>query len=435
MKFRFVGNKQSNEAFIPLFCLLLVTILFASCIIFDSDEFKQEHSLYQAKKLWSREIFGENSSLAPLVDGRYCYFPAKNIPGGGSNMTKIDLENGKVQWESSRIISTSVQSLHKIGAYIYQMTEFGYIFVFSDSDGKLAASVRLAEKIEDARYYAGGKYTAVSGYYLFWGNNLTYTDFPKGLLRFDTRIIDFSKVPDEIQIITPELAWSKQPRILSNILSEDGKIYFFGESSYNDKSEYIGILTAMDAETNTVIWERNMTMFEYRKPSLVLDGKNFLVIDRNPIFVKIGEDIFDVDYNNSCHDKNTGDIIFLNYNGSFSPDAYSSDFSEVVLYNNCIYYKANITYNDGDSEIVSLDAETGKLSSRTFYNGLISVPRLYKGKKYVLTSNGLWIDKSKIDRSIKGDQWSYTFIYKNSFIFNSQETYSNSIFLNAVKCD
>jgi outer membrane protein assembly factor BamB len=282
------------------------------------------------------------------------------------------------------------------------------IFVFNDSDGTLAATIGLG--VDDAIQSEGT--AAVSGHYLFWGNK------QGGLSRLDCGTVDFTADADEIQAITPDLVWNRdwRPKITTNILSEDGKIYFLAgvDSNY----EYASILVALDAETNEVIWERNMPLFAGRNPfSLVLNGGNLHVIDER----------------NFCCDKNTGDMIYIR-----AVTREIRRVSEIESYNNFFYYAVSYYQNVYSSEINALNADTGEIDRWRVFIGDSSTPRFYGERMYVLHETGLRVYNTSVDdstnfigvdKSFTGRSRSYTAVYKNMFIFTSNG------FLTAIKCE
>jgi outer membrane protein assembly factor BamB len=405
--------------------ILLPAFIFASCIVIDTDKPDPDppppvpppEKEYHAQVLWQTEIFGRLSGLyTVLVEGQYGYFSVSDVPGGGSKIHKINLENGKVVWESPRIRQQYFDfKPNKIGGYIYFLGRSGLVFVFNDTAGDLAATVRPGKNETEASDYAGDERTAVSwGHYLFWGNK------QGGLSRFDCDAIDFSKEPDEIQAITPDLVWDRdwRPKITTKILSEDGKIYFITRAGLVDNPEYVSILTVLDAETGEVIWERDMPLFEggYYS-SLVLNGEKLHVIENN----------------NFCCDKNTGDTIYINYNVTASP------YSDVKLHNNVFYY-ATAPYNR--DEIVGVNADTGK---REFLISDIwgtSPPQAY-GDKLYLFHGGLRVYSISgnasgndgfigVDKSFEGENRpEYTFAYNDTLVLF--RNYPG--LLTAIKCE
>jgi outer membrane protein assembly factor BamB len=392
--------------------ILLPVFILVSCDIepepTDPNLLAPNEKAYKAEILWNTEIF-DGSTARPLIEGQYCYFHVSGVTGGdGSRMLKINLENGKVAWESPRFQSSFyICYPHKIGGHIYLPDNSGLIYVFNDSNGDLTATFSLGT---DNAVQRDGP-VAVSGKYLFWGKK------QGGLLRLDCGTTDFTADPDEVRLITPELIWNKpwQPKIFTNMLSEDGKIYFFTRVS----SEYASILTALDAETGEVIWEKNMPLFEGSySSSLVLNGEKLHVIEKN----------------NFCCDKSTGDRLYINYDETDPPR--DSVFSGIKLHNNTFYYAA-YSRSEHRSSIVMVNADTGRKQSLYPDIWETSSPQVYGKKLYVLHETGLRVypigdNDTKfiaVDRSFKGNEDSYTEIYKDKLVFVSNG------FLTAIKCE
>jgi len=423
------------------FCLF--SFLFGSCDLFDDHGEKPPppEKKYKAKILWTREFFSDDDFPVPLIEGQYCYFTATGSRSA-SRINKIDLETGKVIWESERILFTryDIADPQKIGAYVYLATNSGFVLVFDDSNGRLAATVMLGEDETAAAQAAAITWvyrerasciTALNPY-LFWGNDPGSSASPKGLMRLDSREIDFNKEPDEVQSIIPELVWSKEsrPSVSVNLFSDDGIIFFLTDSDIYNNPRFVSILTAMDAHTGAIIWERDMTQFRGILPSLVLNGNKIHVIDKS----------------NSCYDKNTGDLLYHNKNETVATSR------EIALYNNFLYYLANVVNypypsEEVELEIVSLNAETGKKEwqAYTMYDSVISSPFVNAGKLYILNDKGLRVYNTQInDRSnfigvdsfFKKYYCQCGFIYKDKlFLFVNESGTSEPMYLIAIQCE
>ena len=291
---------------------------------------------YHAEILWEREINTISSAVSPLIEGQYCYYPAReNYPGGGQNIVKISMEeNGRVEWESRGIGYSSTEKPQKIGPHIYLPDQSGLIYVYNDSDGKLAATVMLGnDETEAKNNNMEFSPVAVSGPYLFWGRE-------DGLMRFNSEQIDFSAPPGEIQSIIPELIWSNssQPQIYTNLIPENGILYFI-TGSYRGKNARV--LAALNAETGDVIWERevshidNLEWFSYFLNELVFNGDKLIVV---------GETF-------SSYDKSTGVPTLENISMGYETNRYWRD--RITLYNNRLFYLDNW-------DLVSVNADTGE---------------------------------------------------------------------------
>ena len=416
------------------FFICILSFLLGSCDFFDDLE-----KNYKANVLWTREFFSYDNFPVPLIEGQYCYFTATRIPGGGSSISKIDLETGKVLWESERIWleRNNLADPQKIGAYIYLATNSGFVLVFDDSNGRLAATVMLREYETAAaqiavrtRFYNDRASITASDPYLFWGNAPYSSASPKGLMRLDSREINFSKDPDEVQTIIPELVWSKEwrPQVSTNLFSDNGTIYFLTMSDVYYNPEFVSILTAMDAQTSAIIWERDMTQFKGILPSLILNGNKLHIIDKS----------------NSCYDKNTGDLLYHNN------DETMATSREIVLYNNFLYYLSNYypyPPEEVELEIVSLNAETGKKEWQAYamYDYVISPPFVNADKLFILNDTGLRVYNTKInsrsnfigvDSSFKNYKCLNGFAYKDKlFLFVCEYGTLSPMFLIAIQCD
>ena len=396
-------------------CIGLPALLLTACDLLNRDppgpSRPPPEKAYRAEILWEREINTSSSIARPLIEGQYCYYPAReNYPGGDRNIVKINLEeNGRVEWES-RGANNSTEYPQKIGPYIYLLTFSGFIYVYNDSDGKLAATIKLETVMQnnDMYYFTSA---AVSGPYLFWGRE-------DGLMRFDSRLIDFSKAPGATQNIAPEQIWSNPPqtRIFADFILEDGTLYFitryyiYYTSNPDFAPEIPATLIALDAETGDVIWEREAPHCKGVEDNvLVLNGDKLLVVEATF----------------SSYDKLTGVPILENIPLGYERRYYRHD--RITLYNNRLFYI-------GDWNLVSVDADIGKpiwsVSQADIVSGndeFSSSPLVNNRQVFILHETGLRVYDAVtgefigVDGSFRGKdgvQSSYEVaVYKDAYIF------------------
>ena len=414
--------------------LCLHISIFISCNNYiepeEQKEPEEQEKSYNASILWEREIYSAgNNHAIPLIDDRYLYFSSLLIPGGGSNIVKIDMENGKVIWESERITEGFDQNPHKIGMYIFQPVSSGFIYVFSDINGDLAATIRLGDIDASLFYISVYNYelAVVSGPYLFWGNAPRSSEYSRGLMRFDSTKIDFSINSDEVQIIPPDLFWTNplRPSISTNILSEDGIIYFLTGSYLSDDPERVSLLVALDAETGIVIWEQKVSYsngWDYY--SLVLNNDKLFIIEKNL----------------ACFNKFTGALVYKIPELTYRP--YNTKFSLTTLHNNFFYYFCH------PETLICINADTSEQVWHTLlkrdildddYLYSYSSPRVYNDMLFILYHSGLLLYNSNdgefigIDKLFKGNKNSFTTTYKDAFVFTGSAKTRDSIYLTAVE--
>jgi len=390
-------------------CIWLLAFFFSACIFFPKPDPPPEKA-YHAEILWEREI--KSPSGNKLIEGQYCYLQAyENYPGGGQNIVKINIETGRVEWESGRIGSGYAEKMQKIGSRIYLPAYSGFIYVYNDSDGKLAATVMLGEDETEAGNNRIGYYspTAVSGTYLFWGSN--------GLMRLNSELIDFSKAPGEIQAITPELVWSNswQAQIYLKLISEDRILYFLTKSYMPENPS---VLVAVDAEIGDVIWEREAPHCQgFNNFSLILNDEKLLVVEGVIDDGVLAEETF------SSYDKSTGVPILENI--SLGKGTGSTWSDTITLYNNRLFYSDNW-------DLVSVNADTGDLiwsiSAWSFLPGndeiyFYSYPLVSDGKVFIMHGTGLRVynaDSGKfigVDKSFQNWRSHEIAIYEDAYIF------------------
>ena len=398
----------------------LLSLLVSSCVVIDLGSFtpKQEpkpapEKRYNAEVVWVREVLSNSLygryyfSSPPVVAGPHCYFLANET----SIVVKINLETGKVLWESERV-EGQYQGPQKIGGYVYQPSGNGSITVIDDSNGNIAATVMLGEHETEAldndmRYWNS---VTVSGDYLLWGNFPRISDYASGLMRLDSRNIDFTKDPYEAQAVIPELIWSDgETQITSQISSGDGIVYFLNMA---------GMLIAMDTETGTVIWEQEVPFSEGRNYSyfpLALYGEKILVMEDNL----------------SCYNKYSGDFIFEIAQFDDADSRPYNDRARFTLHNNFLFY-----INVYNNTIIAVNIDTGEIAWKndvySHYDRLTqeyyeyhyygSLAHVYGDSLFVMSDAGLRVYNAAngkfagIDKRIILDD-AYSVLYNDILVF------------------
>ena len=431
-KMVYIINMELKNRF--LVHIWLLALFFSACnLSTDTNTSKPPpEKAYHVPIFWEREI-SPSSGRRPLIEGQYCYLPAyENYPGGGENIVKNNIETGRVEWETRGRRDSSTGKPQKTGAHIYAPAHSGFIYVYNDSDGKLAATVRLGEDETEAEDNAIGYYSpaAVSGAYLFWGSYSA----EGGLMRLNSEQIDFSKAPGEVQTITPELVWSNawQARIHASLISENGILYFLTRSYLPENP---GVLAALDAETGDVIWEREAPHCQGDNNfSLVLNGEKLLIVEGVIVEDVIKEGTF------SSYDKSTGVPALENI--SMGKGTAGIPGEGITLDNNRLFYSDTWA-------LVSANADTGKLiwdisawsflpnlpdndrESMYFYG---SAPLVNNGQVFIMHGTGLRVynaDTGKfvgVDKSFQ-ERWTHEIaIYKDIYIFyNGRKGYVTAI--------
>jgi len=413
------GNFVYKNILIAFF--FLSAAIFGSCVNDnDDDPVKIPIPSYETKVLWERGMLRVSTDSPPLIEGENLYFPFDYM--GGSSITKINLESGKVLWETDGLWDHDREQLQKIGEHIYFPVETGLVYVLNDSDGKLAATVMLGNNRAEARSNrVAWDSTAASGTSLFWSGPF-HRDVPEqGVLRLDTNNIDFSKAPDEIQAIIPDLVWSSQNEsyIHANIISDNGTLYFISSTYIRSAIQHIPVLIALNADTLEVRWNRKMLHIidPYYYP-LFINGENVIVFDKTI----------------SCYNKSTGEPIYENMQLKYNHSDWIMKNS--TLYNNRLFY----TTSDG---IVSINADTGTLAWYTPAEDDIYFDhfQVNKGKMYHLRKDGLYVYNADNGNLLGMDnKFKYTYsieqfdlIYKDTVILMNEQSYG--YYLTAIQCE
>ena len=411
--------------------ILLFSFLFSSCIVMDFDSFKPDPKpgpelKYSAERLWRREIFGSiNFVSPPLVSGSNVYFYAQGL----GSVVKINLETGKVLWESGNI-DGSYQQPQKIGGYLYQPGINGTITVLDDITGNIAATIGLAG---NSMHY--GNYAVASGNYLFW-SNFPYTSVPeKGLMRLDTAQIDFSKDPYTLQTVMPELVWSDgKTGITAQMLADAGIVYFLNKSD---------ALIAMDAQTGTVLWELDA-------PYAGAGNIRFPIALHDEMILVIAKNI-------SGYNKLTGEFVF-EITGLETGDDFDN-YLQYTLHNNFLYY-----VNKYGRSIKAVNLDSGKTvwskevytHCAEYYEGYYNcfcsenhfyrpLPHVYGNSLFVMSDSGLrvynaadgtfiGVDKTFVINS--GYNGLHSILYNDILVFlgNYPDETAASGYVTAIHC-
>ena len=108
-----------------LVCIGLSALFLSACDFFLSRDppGPPPEKAYRVEILWEREVNSPSSYRSPLIEGQYGYISAyENYLGGDPNIVKINMENGRVEWESRGIRHNPTGKPQKIGSHIYVPT-------------------------------------------------------------------------------------------------------------------------------------------------------------------------------------------------------------------------------------------------------------------------------------------------------------------------
>lgn len=244
-------------------------------------------------------------------------------------------------------------------------------------------------------------------------------------MRFDTSKINFTKNPDDVQLIEPELIWpiTWQSGIAANIVVKDGIVYFLTTRHWWEGGTVpYSYLVAVDAETGAQKWARTRDFgWGERENSLIINGDRLYVIDRAP----------------SCYNRWTGEPIFEKKE---EPDIYKYNAAAMLqgisFYNNKLYYtsqKSSDTYlmaPDADpskiKNILCIDGDTGDLLWGDLVprgDPMCTNPLINNGKVFVVTDKGIRVYNAEtgkligVHKDIKNLGNNHNLLYNNMLIF------------------
>jgi outer membrane protein assembly factor BamB len=388
---------------------LCITFMLVSCIPFTDGPAAEAEPVYNSNIVWKTEIAGRGSYAENLYTGGYAYiqessFLMRNYDGGPfCRVVKVRLSDGEVVWRTEDIAWECTDNMAKVEGRIYvPVSETGLLYAYSDESGELQAAVKLGNTGYEAEHNGPWSRTVVSsGPYLFWGKK----EIDGGLMRFDTRRVDYNRGVSKEQILEP--AWvfnGPEAQGIKNIIEEDGIIYFLTANGMYNFNEGYSILCAMEAETAKVIWRKELSHIDGFIPnSLVINGEYLHVIDKAP----------------SCYRKADGEAVYEFDDRTRDPqkDPYLSGANllpGISVYDNKLYYCTNIgvifasMYPEGlSNNIICLDAMTGKL----VWGDLVpkggspeTCPVIINGKAFALVDRGLRVYDARTGRLIGMDE-------------------------------
>jgi outer membrane protein assembly factor BamB len=351
-------------------------------------------------------------------------------------------------WRTKPITTTlGTENVVKGDGHIY-IPYGATVYVFSDEDGRHEATVHVSfAEGKEWKAKHNYKYSAISGPYMFWGNTLNPNgihDFEDtGLVRFDTRKIDYTKPAEEQQDILVEVVWTKPGEfrpITSQMLVENGVVYFLTNENAGNVRTGVSkcYLVALEAETGRVVWERKLTHTLGVNHPLAINGDYLHVVDWSP----------------NCYNKHTGETIYetpwvdpYTEKEKISLDASTS--GGITVYDGKLYYCTGMFYADPyprelTKNVVCVDAMSGE------YVWGYMIPRqgtlgtvllVSRGKAYITTFEGLRVYNAYtgkvlwVDTFVNGSTESIDYADENMFVFFNANTDPYHSTLTAVTMD
>jgi len=436
-----------KNALLVLFVLLFIS----SCPLFDLEDNQNKKSnepIYTPKIIWQTEIYYRSSWGYPFEEGGYGYYPEELQCSNDyyyCRLIKIDLSNGEIIWRTEDVLDLGgIPQVQKIGNHIYlPLQSKDIIMVYDDVNGSLVATVSIKSEPQSG-LHGPFIHTAVFNNYIFWGNRDSNREY-HGLLRFDTSFIDFTKAPETVQVIEPELVWQshEQNNINTNIVVNDGIVYFLTSRHwFTGGTVKYSYLVSMDAETGSVLWVRNRDFgWGNRENSLLLKDDRLYVLDRNP----------------SCYNVHTGEPFFEKKDDVYEYTDVSSGLKGIFWYENKLYYTTGMHSDTVRMEptadpkrvknIICIDGNTGNLvwgdlvpNGATIY----TFPLVNNGKAYVVTDEGLRVYNAYtgaligVDRTVNNLGRDHNLLYNNMVIYPNRvvmSEYPRKSILTAIKAD
>ena len=328
-----------------------------------------EEPVYTPDVVWTLETNVYSPFYQPSQYGQYLYCSEDNrliVKSDAEHrfdILKVDLNAGTKVWKSLVFSGLPETDIVRCGERVFVQNGAGYLYVLSDADGSLLATVALGGTDEEmlVNKARGGTMISCDGN-LFWSGVYEKDEIQNnGFMKFTVDGIDFSNAEDEVQIVCPKCIWrdsdSDRTWVRMTPMAKDGIVYFQTYIFYEDA---LIKTVALYADTGKVKWERGTTVMtgEGEKAMYAVDGKLYILSEA------IG-----------CYDLETGDaeyeIIQSGEELQTEPCVSASAGLVGASYSDGkFYYTSNASWSTSSitgipealvHNIKCLDAATGKL--------------------------------------------------------------------------
>lgn len=434
----------------PIFTAILLASLTLSCAqeTEPTDEPVSE-SPYVPRIEWQLETRALMSNGDILQDGRFLYAQESNYVYAREApflyLSKIDLSDGTYVWKTDALpVDSSTTPLKANGLVFIQLRD-GTMKCYRDSDGALAATVRLGSTGEQAINNGAYVWNIISGgKKLYWGNSGNQNQ-RVGVMEFDTERIDLEANPATEQVIEPTFLWeSVFPNVVwAKPIVQDNILYCLTlNPEYEEGTGYCTLL-AVDTGSKAVMWQRKLPFVK----GLV----------QNPLYIE-GDFLHLVDFAVACFHRFTGDVIYEKV------QTQSDLYHEVYLGGS--WFLAGIYYIDGklyytktshcqtasmsgtpeeyNKNIVCIDAAPGAYVWGDMPPGggsLGTRPIVANGRAYVVTDCGLRVYEAKtgklvgVDSSVSNQGADLNALYDGKVIYFNNDKKRRIATLTAIRAD
>ena len=284
-------------------CVFLYMCIFTACPFFKNS--KEELPEYKPDVLWTKKFIGYSFLMIPEQYDNFIYgIETQEIDDVYySHVYKFDLATGEFIWKTKDFKSRTEHAPILIKNKVYIYSNFGKFLCFDDETAELLATVVLA-KDEESSVKNAWCFTTINVNdeyicYSYENNNHLNDD---GIMRLKLSDIDFSKSPEEIQYIEPDLIWcgtqvneryNTDERIQSCFAIDEGILYYITTDRI-DTGPFKSKLGAINVASAEVLWEREVD----------LEGIN------DKPFNIIGNYLYVIECGAGCYDKKTGECIW-----------------------------------------------------------------------------------------------------------------------------
>ncbi|OHE65582.1 MAG: hypothetical protein A2001_10690 [Treponema sp. GWC1_61_84] len=433
---------------IKIMTAILPLLIILSCVspADGGDIEAPEEPAFNIQPVWKLDTeYGTTSQ--PLQDGRYLYIVESNSvyhdEAAWFRIAKVDLESGAFAWRSPVIWDRERTSPAVCGGRVFIQTYAGVMLALSNEDGSLIATIRFASTPEESKMHGADFHLVADESAIFWAHWDADPANPRGLARFDTSLIDYSRNPSDIQTIAVEIVWGGEYSILTRPVIADGAIYVLTYNrEYWDRSGY-SILAAIDCDTLVERWRRNIPFFQgsFSHPILVSEG-SVIIADQSLACYRTqdGTPRYEIPQDES-------NLLYEVLLGG----AYSG--AGIFYYNDKLYYTKSSHYKTAEmngtpekfnKNILCVDASTGRLlwgDMPPQSPSLGTRPIVAAGKVYVVAYDQLRVYDAEtgkllgVDMTIRNGGNEPNALYNGKLIFFDRDIKARKKTLTAIQVE
>ncbi len=428
-------------------CKLLTVIIFilvlVACDLFKTEK-QEEIPEYKSNKLWEKALRSDLLEMPLQVDNSiYGFeFADGNESGEKKIFFKLDLNNGEYIWQTEEVETTSTEFPFIFENKVFVYLKKGILWILDDATGKKLATIKLMfkndEKMACISYPAflitsDGKYLVYS-----WAEQNLIND--DGIMRLSLSDIDYTKDPEEEQVLYPDLIWhgdkvdpewKEDEYISAMMIEENGIVYFETIAQFSDGNHTR--LGAIEVESGKLKWGEMKNL--HKRFCGGIKASLYLLDDNLYVFEKAV----------ACYNKETGKTVWERIQSE--KDLLNEPWIGGLVLNKagvfydegCFYYTTTDSYMDplmtnrkieNIGNVKCLDASTGKLKWQYLTGNCgftSSRPIVTEEKVFVIVPDiGLWVLDKKTGKLIGVDSSVCNLGDDRNYLWNGNVYYFNN---------